>query len=118
MARRSLQASTVIIITTEGAKHEQDFFRYLISHHILKKSSTKKNPSINVTYGIELEGLCSKVDGSIHIIDGPAHGSGADRWLSAGEGTGASGKGKEGGGGLHGRIVGFKQGNGGLVSYR
>jgi hypothetical protein len=79
-----------------------------------------KNPrlilSINVTYGIELEGLCSKVDGSIHIIDGRAHGSGAGRWLSAGKGTGASGEGKEGGGGLHCRVGG---GNGGMIiSYR
>jgi hypothetical protein len=70
--------------------------------------------SINVTYGIELEGLSSKVDGSIHIIDGRAHGSRAGRWLSAGKGTGASGKGKEGGGGLHGQVVGE---NGGMVSY-
>ena len=54
------------------------------------------------TYGIELERFATKVDRTIVLVHYCLNGSGLSARLSGGEGTGASGEGKESGGGLHG----------------
>lgn len=68
-------------------------------------SSYRKSFASSFTYGVELEFLSSKINGTRPFVHNGPSGSGTRSGLSACEGTGASSKGKKGSSGLHGQNI-------------